>query len=253
MRPNSGGCTLPGWRLRRPSLLVGSREEGCPEFVIFAAFSWSAFWVGKAAIVARGEYLRPGCNAGRSINHCKHGAVRDISIWWLAWRERTLGRCELVVTCAEGQFQPSQTYQVKTSINGTLVCQKRSTLFSPIPAGQFWSFMGYDGQSRSMLETDQKLGGLDSTRKDIQKNADGSLPCGSVLRLRQGTKRIGCRRWNTLLRLYAHLDPWFDKPELDQHVGAVRICRPRRKENLEAGAEKAGAPAVFVGGAGRRS
>jgi hypothetical protein len=37
------------------------------------------------------------------------------------------------------------------------------TLPAPIPVAQFWSFMVYDGQTRSMLETDQKLAGLDGT------------------------------------------------------------------------------------------
>src|SRR5262245_60498500 len=31
------------------------------------------------------------------------------------------------------------------------------TLPAPIPVGQFWSFTVYDNQTRSMLETDQKL------------------------------------------------------------------------------------------------
>jgi hypothetical protein len=43
------------------------------------------------------------------------------------------------------------------------------TLPGPIPAGQFWSFMVYDGQTRSILETDQKLAGLDSNQKGIEK------------------------------------------------------------------------------------
>jgi hypothetical protein len=34
---------------------------------------------------------------------------------------------------------------------------------------------GIERQTRSMLETDQKLAGLDSTLKDIKKNADGSV------------------------------------------------------------------------------
>ena len=50
-----------------------------------------------------------------------------------------------------------------------------ATLPTPIPAAQFWSFMVYDGQTRSMLETDQKLAGLDSNDKNIKKNADGSV------------------------------------------------------------------------------
>src|SRR5262249_1811590 len=34
------------------------------------------------------------------------------------------------------------------------------TLPAPVPAGQFWSFTVYDNQTRSMLETDQKLSGI---------------------------------------------------------------------------------------------
>jgi hypothetical protein len=40
----------------------------------------------------------------------------------------------------------------------------------PIPAAQFWSFMVYDGQTRSIPETDQKLAGLDSNQRGIEKN-----------------------------------------------------------------------------------
>jgi hypothetical protein len=90
------------------------------------------------------------------------------------------------------------------------------TLPSPIPAGQFWSFMVYDGQTRSMLETDQQLAGLDSTQKDIKKNGDGSVtvwfgpkaPAGQETNWVQTMPGKG---WNTLLRLYAPLQPWFDK------------------------------------------
>jgi len=34
------------------------------------------------------------------------------------------------------------------------------TLPGPVPAGQFWSFTVYDSQTRSLLETDQKLAGV---------------------------------------------------------------------------------------------
>ncbi len=49
------------------------------------------------------------------------------------------------------------------------------TLPAPIPVGQFWSFTVYDNQTRSMLETDQKLAGLDSTLPGLKKNDDGSV------------------------------------------------------------------------------
>jgi hypothetical protein len=90
------------------------------------------------------------------------------------------------------------------------------TLPAPIPVAQFWSFVVYDGQSRSMLETDQKLAGLDSNQKDIKRNADGSVtvwfgpkaPAGQETNWVQTMPGKG---WNTLLRLYGPLEPWFNK------------------------------------------
>ena len=46
---------------------------------------------------------------------------------------------------------------------------------APIPAKDFWSFTLYDNQTRSMLQTDQQFPGIDSMKKDLQKNADGSV------------------------------------------------------------------------------
>ena len=48
------------------------------------------------------------------------------------------------------------------------------TLPAPIPVNNFWSFMVYSGQHRSMLETDQKSAGLDSTSPSIKQNEDKS-------------------------------------------------------------------------------
>jgi hypothetical protein len=90
------------------------------------------------------------------------------------------------------------------------------TLPVPIPAGQFWSFTVYDGQTRSMLETDQKLAGLDSNRKDIKKNADGSVtvwfgPKAPAGQESNWVQTMPGKGWNSILRLYAPLEPWFDK------------------------------------------
>jgi hypothetical protein len=90
------------------------------------------------------------------------------------------------------------------------------TLPGPVPAGQFWSFSIYDNQHRSLLETDQKLAGLDSTQRTLKKNADGSVTVwfapnapagqdGNWVQTRPG------KGWNTILRLYGPLQPWFDK------------------------------------------
>jgi hypothetical protein len=90
------------------------------------------------------------------------------------------------------------------------------TLPAPIPAAQFWSFMVYDGQTRSMLETDQKLAGLDSNQKGIEKNADGSVTVWFAPKAPAGhetnwVQTMPGKGWNSLLRLYAPLEPWFDK------------------------------------------
>ncbi|HEV7335970.1 MAG TPA: DUF1254 domain-containing protein [Bosea sp. (in: a-proteobacteria)] len=90
------------------------------------------------------------------------------------------------------------------------------TLPAPVPVGQFWSFMVYDGQTRSMLETDQKLAGLDSNKKDIKKNPDGSVtvwfgPKAPAGQESNWVQTISGKGWNSLLRLYAPLQPWFDK------------------------------------------
>lgn len=90
------------------------------------------------------------------------------------------------------------------------------TLPGPIPVGQFWSFVVYDGQSRSMLETDQKLAGIDSNDKNIKKNADGSVtvwfgPKAPAGQESNWVQTMPGKGWNTLLRLYAPLEPWFDK------------------------------------------
>ncbi|MGH8632680.1 MAG: DUF1214 domain-containing protein [Burkholderiales bacterium] len=76
--------------------------------------------------------------------------------------------------------------------------------------------MVYDGQTRSILETDQKLGGVDSTSKSLKPNADGSYtvwfgpkaPKGHEGNWVQTMPKKSC---NVLLRLYKPLQPWFDK------------------------------------------
>jgi hypothetical protein len=99
-------------------------------------------------------------------------------------------------------FDGSKTYKV--------------TLPAPIPVGQFWSFTVYDNQTRSMLETDQKLAGLDSTQPGLKKNDDGSVTVWFAPKAPAGqdgnwVQTMPGKGWNTLLRLYAPLQPWFDK------------------------------------------
>jgi hypothetical protein len=86
----------------------------------------------------------------------------------------------------------------------------------PIPMNNFWSFMVYSGQHRSMLETDQKLAGLDSNNPSVKPNGDGSYTMWFGPKPPMGyegnwIQTMPGKSFNVLLRLYGPLQPWFDK------------------------------------------
>jgi hypothetical protein len=90
------------------------------------------------------------------------------------------------------------------------------TLPAPIPAKDFWSFVVYDNQTRSVLETDQKSAGVDSNSPDIKANADGSYtvwfaPTPPAGKEGNWVQTMPGKGYNVLLRLYGPLEPWFDK------------------------------------------
>ena len=90
------------------------------------------------------------------------------------------------------------------------------TLPAPIPINNFWSFMVYSGQHRSMLETDQKLAGLDSNNPSVKPNKDESYTIWFGPKAPEGhegnwIQTIPGKSYNVLLRLYGPLEPWFDK------------------------------------------
>jgi hypothetical protein len=90
------------------------------------------------------------------------------------------------------------------------------TLPAPVPVNQFWSFTVYDNQTRSMLETNQNLAGIDSTLPNIKKNADGSVtiwfgPKAPAGQENNWVETVPGKGWNSLLRLYGPLEPWFNK------------------------------------------
>ena len=90
------------------------------------------------------------------------------------------------------------------------------TLPSSIPAKDFWSIMVYDNQTRSILETDQKAGGIDGNAKTIQRNIDGSVTIYFGAKAPIGkegnwVQTMPDKGFNVLLRLYGPLKSWFDK------------------------------------------
>jgi len=90
------------------------------------------------------------------------------------------------------------------------------TLPGPIPAKNFWSFTVYDNQTRSLLPTDQKLAGVDSTLPGVRKNPDGGAtiwfgPKAPVGLEGNWVQTMSGRGYSVLLRLYGPLEPWFTK------------------------------------------
>ena len=85
-----------------------------------------------------------------------------------------------------------------------------------VPMTSFWSFTLYDNQTRSELQTDQLFPGIDSNKKDLVKNADGSYdiyfgpkaPAGKEANWLQTVPDKG---WNMLWRIYGPTKPWYDK------------------------------------------
>ena len=90
------------------------------------------------------------------------------------------------------------------------------TLPKDIPAVAFWSFMIYDNQTRSMLETDQREAGVDGLKKEIRTNKNGTTtihfsataPTGWENNWVQTNPNKG---FNLLFRIYGPKETWFDQ------------------------------------------
>jgi hypothetical protein len=110
---------------------------------------------------------------------------------------------EVAATDSDGRYlDGGKTYQV--------------TLPAPIPINNFWSFMVYSGQHRSMLETDQKFAGLDSNNPSVKPNTDGSYTMWFGPEAPKGhegnwIQTMPDKSYFVVLRLYGPLKPWFDK------------------------------------------
>jgi hypothetical protein len=85
-----------------------------------------------------------------------------------------------------------------------------------IPVKNFWSVILYDSQTRSMLQTDQQWPAVSSQTKGLLVNPDGSVdvyfgPKAPPDKEKNWVQTIPGKSWNTLLRLYGPLEPWFNK------------------------------------------
>ena len=106
------------------------------------------------------------------------------------------------VDSAGNRLDGSKTYRVHLPPN--------------IPVKTFWSFVVYDNQTRSELQTDEQFPSIGSQKKDIVTNPDTSVdvyfgPTAPAGHETNWVQTVPGKGWNVLLRLYAPLQPWFDK------------------------------------------
>ena len=85
-----------------------------------------------------------------------------------------------------------------------------------IPVKDFWSVILYSNQTRSMIQTDQRFPSVSSQTKGLLVNGDGSVdiwfgPTAPAGKEKNWIQTVPGKGWNTILRLYGPLEPWFDK------------------------------------------
>jgi len=85
-----------------------------------------------------------------------------------------------------------------------------------VPAKDFWSFVLYDNQTRSMLQTDAQFPSIGSQSKGIVSNADGSYdiwfaPAAPAGHEGNWIQTVPGKGWSVILRLYGPGESWFDK------------------------------------------
>lgn len=92
----------------------------------------------------------------------------------------------------------------------------RLQLPADAPAADFWSVVVYDPQTRSELQTGQRLPSRNSKRDALAYNADGTVdivfgPEQPETLAQNWIQTVPGKGWFALLRLYGPLEPWFDR------------------------------------------
>ena len=85
-----------------------------------------------------------------------------------------------------------------------------------VPVKDFWSIILYSNQTRSQIQTNQRFPSVSSQTKGLQVNRDGSIdvyfgPKSPPGKETNWVQTVPGKGWNTVLRMYGALEPWFNK------------------------------------------
>ena len=109
-----------------------------------------------------------------------------------------------VVACVDSEgapFDGGSAYRLRVPAN--------------VPAGDFWSILAYDTQTRSMLQTGQEWPSVTSQDRDFTTNEDGSVDVHFGPEQPEDghnwIQTVPGKSWWAMFRLYGPLEPWFDR------------------------------------------
>ena len=96
-----------------------------------------------------------------------------------------------------------------------------------IPVKDFWALTMYDTQTRSQLQTDQQFPTLDSYRKGMKTNDDGSIDVYFGPEAPKGMENnwlqsIPGKAWFVALRMYGPLEPWINQSWRPSEIELVK-------------------------------
>jgi hypothetical protein len=167
-----------------------------PRAYFYENSAWFTPFVGGSH-----EFLRAGGLDARTMFHYVATAVTPaMAIQMVGIGSQYAG----AAVDADGNYlDGSKTYSV--------------TLPPGIPAKDFWSFVLYDPQTRSMLQTPRTVfPSLNSERSGVEPNADGSYTVWFGPEAPEGKEQnwiqtVPGKGWFVILRLYGPLESWFDR------------------------------------------
>jgi hypothetical protein len=168
-----------------------------------------------------GAYYYPGsawftCFIGGSYEFLSQPGVRDLDarVHFIYYATGVTPAMAIKLVGLGSQYAAAATDSAGKPLDGG----KTYKIHLPpnIPAKDFWSFVVYDNQSRSMLQTDAQFPSIGSQTKGIVINPDTSVdvwfgPTAPKGHESNWVQTVSGKGWNVLFRLYGPGQSWFDK------------------------------------------